>query len=172
MTALSSPNSYGVVESFRLENGSAGGGNVTVTITDDSDNTCTVTGTIVDPGTCSIPNCNATITVGQPICNSNSTPANSADDWFSLSVTGDITDGSGSYVVKIGAFTSAVTASGTPINIVGNGLSGNPLLAANGSSTYTVRIEDSVDNTCFDEIIVSIWVQHVVRVLTQIVLGI
>jgi|GEM_PF-893260 len=53
VTALSSPNNYGVVEQFRLEDGSAGGGNVTITITDDSDPMCTLDDVLTDPGTCS-----------------------------------------------------------------------------------------------------------------------
>ncbi|MBK9378455.1 MAG: hypothetical protein IPM86_09550 [Saprospiraceae bacterium] len=80
------------------------------------------------------------------------TPAISADDWFTLTVTGTVTDGSGTYVVKIGAYTSPGTPSGMPISITGNGQGGNPLLQANGSSTYTIRIEDSSDSTCFSSI--------------------
>ncbi|MBK7340532.1 MAG: hypothetical protein IPQ10_01390 [Saprospiraceae bacterium] len=85
-------------------------------------------------------------------CNDNGTPANSTDDWFTLTVTGTVTDGSGTYVVKIGAYTSPGTPSGMPISITGNGQGGNPLLQANGSSTYTIRIEDSSDSTCFSSI--------------------
>lgn len=87
-------------------------------------------------------------------CNDNGTPANSTDDWFTLTVTGTVANGSGTYVVKIGAFTSPVTMSGTPVVISGNGLLGNPLLQANGSSTYIVRIEDATDSTCFSTITV------------------
>ncbi|MBK9378449.1 MAG: hypothetical protein IPM86_09520 [Saprospiraceae bacterium] len=86
------------------------------------------------------------------LCNNNGTPATSSDDWFTLTVTGTVTDGSGTYVVKIGAFTSPVTMSGTPVVISGNGLLGNPLLQANGSSTYIVRIEDAADSSCFSTI--------------------
>ena len=83
------------------------------------------------------------------LCNNNGTPASSADDWFILTVTGTVTNGSGNYVVKIGAYTSPVTSSGSPMSITGNGLSGNPLLQANGTGTYMVRIEDATDSTCF-----------------------
>jgi hypothetical protein len=86
------------------------------------------------------------------LCNNNGTPATSSDDWFTLTVTGTVTDGSGTYVVKIGAFTSPVIMSGTPVVISGNGLLGNPLLQANGSSTYIVRIEDAADSSCFSTI--------------------
>ena len=41
---------YGSVKWFRLNAGSAGAGNVTITITDGSDPGCTVNATIIDPG--------------------------------------------------------------------------------------------------------------------------
>ena len=82
-------------------------------------------------------------------CNNNNTPANATDDWFSVTLTGTITNGSGNYVLKVGAYTSAPTVSGTAITITGNGQSGNPLFQANGTSTYTLRIEDANDSNCF-----------------------
>lgn len=97
------------------------------------------------------PTCNLTQTHTTPVCNNNGTAGNVTDDYFSFSVTGTVTDGSGSYVVRIGAFTSAVVASGNTISITGNGLAGNPTLSANGTSTYTVRVEDSAASTCFTE---------------------
>ncbi|HMS28664.1 MAG TPA: SdrD B-like domain-containing protein [Saprospiraceae bacterium] len=109
----------------------------------------TCPGTPLMPDTC-LAMLNAPITQ----CNNNNTPANSSDDWFTLTVTGTVTNGSGNYVVKIGAYTSPVTSSGTPISITGNGLSGNPLLQANGTGTYLVRIEDANDSSCFTTIAV------------------
>lgn len=44
---------YGAATSFQLQNGSAGAGNVTVTITDDTDGACTFDVVVVDPGVCS-----------------------------------------------------------------------------------------------------------------------
>ena len=100
--------------------------------------------------------CTATETHTAPVCNNNGTPAISTDDWFTLNVTGTITDGSGNYIVTIPSvgYTSAITSSGIAINIVGNGVGANPLLRANGSSTYTVRISDATDTTCFTEFVV------------------
>ncbi|MBK8390168.1 MAG: DUF11 domain-containing protein [Saprospiraceae bacterium] len=45
--------SYGVATNFQLQAGSAGGGNVMVTITDATDATCQLIVNIVDPGSCS-----------------------------------------------------------------------------------------------------------------------
>jgi hypothetical protein len=44
---------YGAATSFQLQNGSAGAGNVVVTITDADESGCTTTVTITDPGACS-----------------------------------------------------------------------------------------------------------------------
>ncbi len=48
---------YGSVKSFRLQNGSAGAGNVQVTVTDVSNPACSITFTLTDPGSCSGTNC-------------------------------------------------------------------------------------------------------------------
>lgn len=95
------------------------------------------------------PACSFTEVHSTPVCNNNGTAGNAADDFLSFNVTGTVTNGSGSYVVKIGSYTSPVTASGSTITITGNGLAGNPTLTANGSSTYSVRVEDSTTSTCF-----------------------
>jgi len=44
---------FGISTTFQLNNGSAGSGDVVVTITDANDNTCTLDVTVTDPGTCS-----------------------------------------------------------------------------------------------------------------------
>jgi hypothetical protein len=83
---------YGSSQFFRLQAGSAGGGNVTVTITDNADPSCTIDVLIVDPGSCSDAPCEITdATVANIACeNDNGTPGNSNDDdiTFSLIVEG------------------------------------------------------------------------------------
>ncbi|MEZ4906445.1 MAG: hypothetical protein R2771_02110 [Saprospiraceae bacterium] len=49
--------SYGTTASFRLQDGSAGAGNIQVTITDTSNPACTITFTLDDPGACSGTDC-------------------------------------------------------------------------------------------------------------------
>ncbi len=120
----------------------------TVTATFSDDLACTADTTYTAPNSCAVV-CSASVGQITTQCNNNGTPAVNSDDWFSVTLTGTITNGSGNYVVKIGAYTSAPTASGTPITIAGNGQSGNPLLQANGSSTYTVIIEDANNSNCF-----------------------
>lgn len=53
-TGIISPitGNYGVATNFQLQNGSAGTGNVTVTIIDNNDNSCVLNVLITDPGNC------------------------------------------------------------------------------------------------------------------------
>jgi hypothetical protein len=139
---------YGSSTSFCLHDGSADGTTTyTITITDNADINCTIT-TTVQQSSCSICTTSATFTTE---CNDNGTLPNENDDYFNLVVTGTVTDGTGNYVVIIGTYTSASTASGSSVTIVGDGQSGNPMLAADGVSTYTVRIEDASDSSCYSE---------------------
>ena len=92
--------------------------------------------------------CQISVQNTSTLCNNNSTLAISTDDWFSLTLSATVTGGSGNYIVKIGAYTSASTASGSPITITGNGAGGNPLLQANGTATYTVTVQDATNGSC------------------------
>ncbi|MFN0174692.1 MAG: T9SS type A sorting domain-containing protein [Saprospiraceae bacterium] len=83
---------YGVSTFFRLQAGSAGSGNVTVTITDDGDDNCTIDALIEDPGSCSVPFCELT---GGGLTDvkcedNNETGGDQTDDfiWFQLNPTG------------------------------------------------------------------------------------
>lgn len=82
--------SYGQQTTFQMQNGSAGGGNVTLTITDNNDPNCGLIVNIGDPGACSA-NCG----IFDPglfnvDCNDNNTPFDFSDDriLFSLDPTG------------------------------------------------------------------------------------
>ena len=88
------------------------------------------------------------------LCNDNGTPSNMGDDYFDLTITGTVTDGSGNYTVAVNGYTSPSTASGTPVTILGDGTHTN--LAADGASTFLVRIEDAGDSNCFVEFTTSI----------------
>jgi len=139
---------YGTTSTYQLQGGSADGTTIyTITITDNADPNCKIT-TTVSQNSCSTCTTSATITSD---CNDNGTLPNEDDDYFNLVVTGTVTDGTGNYVVIIGAYTSASTPSGTAVNITGDGQGGNPMLAADGASTYTVRIEDASDSSCYIE---------------------
>ncbi|HHH53012.1 MAG TPA: DUF11 domain-containing protein, partial [Bacteroidetes bacterium] len=68
-----SSGTYDNVNSFTLTPGSAGGGNITITITDANDPNCTTTATVVDPGSCSV--CDLTVDAGinQNVCSGSCT---------------------------------------------------------------------------------------------------
>ncbi|MBL4745848.1 MAG: CxxxxCH/CxxCH domain-containing protein [Flavobacteriaceae bacterium] len=87
------------------------GGNLNITITDDTDGVCIKAETVVAPIPCSIPVCNLSTTgLTNIICNDNGTSANSSDDTFTFdlnptgadlgltyNVTGDVTQAGVSY---------------------------------------------------------------------------
>jgi len=83
---------YGVSTFFRLQSGSAGSGDVTVTITDDGDDNCTIDEIIVDPGSCSDPFCELTDAGLTDVhCEDNNETGNDGSDdfiWFQLNPTG------------------------------------------------------------------------------------
>ena len=88
------------------------------------------------------------------VCHNNNTSGVTSDDWFSIAMIASPANNSGSYYAKIGAYISPAFTNGSTITIVGNGIAGNPLLQANGTSTYVVRIVDSIDQNCFEDITV------------------
>ncbi|HOY06969.1 MAG TPA: hypothetical protein PLO67_16290, partial [Saprospiraceae bacterium] len=100
---------YGSSQFFRLQAGSAGAGNVTVTITDAASQSCTVQVLVTDPGSCSQAlACNLTeANLAGLTCNDNGTPANPADDYlvFSLLPFGDNLGGTYSLTVSSGTVT-------------------------------------------------------------------
>ena len=141
---------YSSVTSFQLQGGSANGTTYIITITDNADANCKITTTVMQNSCSSTPSCSVTETHIEE-CNNNGTQGNSTDDYYNLTVTGTVANGSGNYVVIIGGYTSPSTPNGTAVTIVGDGQGGNPTLAADGSSTYTVRVEDANDSTCYTE---------------------
>ncbi len=83
--------SYGGASFFRLQLGSAGSGDVTVTITDDGDLNCTIDALIEDPGSCSDPFCELTDAGLTDLhCEDNNETGNQDDDfiWFQLNPIG------------------------------------------------------------------------------------
>lgn len=75
-----STGSYGVLTSFELQTGSAGSGNLPITITDGTDASCVTTETLNDPGTC----------------------ASCAAEGFDISPTASVTAAEGSSTLNLG----------------------------------------------------------------------
>jgi hypothetical protein len=134
---------YGAPVSFNLNQGSAGGGDVTVTITDENDPSCTVQVVVNDPGTCSAL-CNLTDQGLTGVsCNDNSTPADPSDDFisFSLNPTGMNLGASYSVSVDIGMVNPA---SGN----YGGAVSFNMNPGSAGGGNVMVTITDANDPSC------------------------
>ncbi len=84
---------YGVPKTFRTNSGTAGNGNVTITLQDLNDTGCTLQFVLTDPGVCSSapPPCAITASgISGITCNDNGSPANASDDRivFTLAPTG------------------------------------------------------------------------------------
>ena len=102
-----SPNSanYGSALTFALAPGTAGNGDVTVTITDDSDASCFIDITLSDPGSCS-GTCNITTPMLDNVqCNDGGTPADATDDFISFTLSPNGTNISAQYNLSAGAVT-------------------------------------------------------------------
>ncbi len=129
--------------SYTITGLTADGSSHTVTVTFSDDASCGSTTTYTAPASCT-PNCSVSQTHSTE-CNDNGT-SSMADDFFNLTVTGTVVNGSGSYIVTVNVYTSPSTASGSNVTIQGDGTHTN--LAADGNSTYTVMVMDAVDNSC------------------------
>ncbi len=132
--------------SYSISGLTADGSSHTVTVVFSDDAGCSSMVDYTAPTDCS-PSCSVSQTYSTS-CSDNSSP-NDMDDYFDLTVTGTIMNGSGNYVVIVGGYTSPSTSSGSPVTIMGDGT--HTSLAADGSSTYTVRVEDAGDSNCFVE---------------------
>ncbi|MFZ4475317.1 MAG: hypothetical protein ACOYPR_09015, partial [Saprospiraceae bacterium] len=144
--------SYGVSSAFRLQAGSAGAGNVTVTITDIASGACTITALITDPGSCSIPDpvCNlATSGLATLICNNNETTSNSSDDYltFFLNPTGTVLSTTYSLTVSSGTVTLVPSGAATGI-AYGAATQFRLQNGSAGAGNVTIFIEDGADPDC------------------------
>ncbi len=101
-----------------------------------------------DCAVCSVSQMNAVF------CRDNGTLNNNTDDYIALSINGNVIDGSNQYSVIIDSYTSGPVNNGEEIIIEGNGVGLNPILMANGTSTFLVRVEDASDSSCFTEFVI------------------
>ena len=141
---------YGAPTAFSLNNGSAGNGNVTVTITDNDDPNCTFQVVINDPGSCS-DECNLSSSgIGGIICDDNGTNSDPSDDFvtFNLNPTGSNLAASYSVSVSAGTInpTNANYGAPTAFNL-NNGSA--------GSGNVTVTITDNDDPNCTFQVVIN-----------------
>ncbi len=119
---------YGQETFFSSPTGTAGNGDLTLTLMDSDSSSCTLTLSITDPGTCDVaPPCNITQSGLSNIeCNNNETPDNLNDDYisFTLNPMGIGTSGeyslTGDGIDEVGIF-GQPTIFTTPTGTAGNG---------------------------------------------------
>ncbi|MCR9290797.1 MAG: HYR domain-containing protein, partial [Bacteroidetes bacterium] len=81
---IPSGGTYGFNTSFQTLTGTAGTGNLTLTIIDDNDPNCSLGITVIDPGTCSSECDLSSSGYGNLLCLGNGTPYDPSDDSFSF----------------------------------------------------------------------------------------
>ncbi|MCB0526630.1 MAG: hypothetical protein KDC86_19090, partial [Saprospiraceae bacterium] len=148
---------YGSSKFFRLQQGSAGNGDVIITITDNTaGSSCSIEVPIVDPGSCSEPTCELlTSGLDNITCEDfNETPNNANDDYitFSLDPTGiDLSD-TYSLSVNVGSITFY---GGAPANNVSYGFANFFKLQSGsaGGGDVTVTITDD-EGFCTLEVLI------------------
>ncbi len=135
--------SYGSPTSFQLQDGSAGGGDVVITITDNNDSNCSITVPINDPGTCS-GSCSINMAnLGTPTCNNGGTPNDATDDIIEFTLNPQGSNLGPSYILTV--LTGTITPS------TGTYSATTTLQLQNGSAgqgNVTVTITDAADPNC------------------------
>ncbi|MDX1408711.1 MAG: hypothetical protein R3330_11275, partial [Saprospiraceae bacterium] len=137
---------YGSATSFALQPGSAGAGDVTVTVSDDGDPSCALQDNLSDPGTCSNA-CEITmVNLTGITCDDNGTPFDPSDDviTFSLDPTGVNLSAGYNIDVASGTVTPTTAAYGSPTMF-----SLNPGSA--GSGNVLISVADQADANCLNE---------------------
>ncbi len=140
---------YGAPTAFQLGMGSAGMGDVTITITDLEDMSCTLDVVVTDPGTCSNPSCNLVPTVTNITCNDNGSTTDATDDkiLFDLEVTG----ATGSYGVSTSNGMGITPTSGNYGSVVSYEIASGSA----GGGDITITITDGTDMTCTTTVVVT-----------------
>jgi len=139
---------YGQKSNFETPIGTAGKGNIMLTLTDTSDTECTVAFSLVDPGVCT-PDCNISEAgLADIACNDNNTPANTADDFITFSLNPVGTSLAATYSVTGGGVDATATYGQktnfeTPVGTAGQGNIILTLIDADDSEcTLQLTLED------------------------------
>ncbi len=143
-TVMPTSGSYGIATVFRLQNGSAGGGNLFITITDASDPNCTIAIELADPGTCSDDVCQLDDPGQIPAsCSDNGTPSDNSDDIleFVLNPTGNLLSTSYQLSANTGTITPNTANYGMPTTF-------QLQSGSAGAGNVIITITDATDSNC------------------------
>jgi len=141
---------YGMEETIELPLSSAGTGNFMFTIIDNDDNSCTVTLSLTDPGTCSGACSLDLVTAENVVCNDNNTPADQTDDFLTFELNPQGTNLTGSYEISssydinpsMGAFGGPTLFTTTSLAMNGGTFSVTLTSVDDPSCTTTFDIDD------------------------------
>ena len=132
---------YGSSSSFQLQPGSAGGGNVIVTLVDANNPACTIDIPITDPGNCS-GSCNITAPVLEALsCNDGGTASDATDDFISFTLNPTVVNGGATYSVTVDGGTTIIPSMGT------YGVATSFQLPA-GAGNMSLTLTDTADPAC------------------------
>jgi|GEM_PF-6407483 len=141
---------YGVPTTFQAPMGTAGSGDLILTVTDGNDPTCTQMISVTDPGTCS-GSCNITDAVlSQVVCDPGLTPDDPSDDFITFGLNPIGSNLSGSYTLS--ATPGVVTPASGSYGMI-NFFQTQPGSAGGGNITLT--LVDATDPTCTQTIIIT-----------------
>jgi len=142
---------YGMLTLFELELGSAGSGDIVISITDMTDPSCFISSVIEDTGTCSDECEILNVGLDNLTCNSNGTATDNTDDFisFTISPTGSNLGSNYSVSVSFGTIDVGGGTYGTPLTInmnVGSAGSGDVILTIiefdNPGCSIEITLED------------------------------
>lgn len=136
---------YGVSTLFTMQPGSAGGGNVLVTVSDDDDPTCAIEVLVVDPGPCSISgNCLIiSLNLSDLMCNNNGTQEDASDDFITFTIDPEGEDLLTGYSISVssGTITPSGADYGSPVTFALN-------IGSAGGGNVFITVTDNIDPSC------------------------
>lgn len=140
---------YGSSQFFRLQAGSAGGGNVTVTVTDVSGN-CMLSATIVDPGSCSNAcNINSSGLADVACADLEETPNDPTDDYITFNLNPSGTNLGSTYSLSVSSGSVSYIGGAPAVNIPYGGTSFFRLqMGSAGAGDVVLFITDDNDPNC------------------------
>ncbi|MFK7925207.1 MAG: cohesin domain-containing protein [Bacteroidia bacterium] len=147
LTGVTGSGTYGQVSSFSTASGSAGAGDINISIVDANSGACTFAEIITDPGTCSDQCLISDLGLSNIQCNDNATDTDPADDYitFALNPTGN---GLGTTYNMPAGFSPSTGTYGVLTSF-------STTTATAGAGDISLTITDATDNACTGTITIS-----------------
>ena len=130
---------YGSASNYRTADGTAGAGNLNITVTDGGTPTCTFSEMVNDPGTCSNACALSSLNITNVQCNDNTTPSDASDDYITFDLNPQGSGTGTTYTV-----TGATPATGT----YGSASNYRTADGTAGAGNLNITVTDDVTPTC------------------------